>query len=141
MPDYSKTPLVTKLGMKLGSRLLLINPPQGFVEELGTLPPDATLIEDSGDPLDIVLLFVEREGELRERFELLAARLIPTGMLWVAWPKKASKVPTDLTFEIVQPIGLATGLVDNKMCAINAIWTGLRFVVRVENRPRVKKRP
>ncbi len=131
----SRTPLAKKLGVKEGSRLLLVDAPPAFEGELGSLPPGAEIARDPTGPLELVLLFVRGEAELRQRFDEYAARLAPTGMLWIGWPKKASKVSTNLTFAVVQRIGLAAGLVDTKVCAINEIWSGLRFVTRVKDRP------
>ncbi len=132
--DYSSTPLPKKLGMRTGSRVLLVGAPDGF--ELGTLPPSTELVRSARGPLDVVLLFSTRRSELERRFARLAERLDPGGRLWVAWPKKASKVDTDLTFEIVQRLGLDAGLVDNKSASIDDVFQGLQFVYRLRDRPK-----
>ena len=133
--DYSGTPLAKKLGIKAGSRVLLVNAPSNFVDTLAPLPENVTFVTDeTAIDVDVIVLFVDREIELQDRFPELAKRLVPAGGLWVAYPKKAAKVPTDLAFENVQRIGLDTGLVDNKGCAIDEVWTGLRFVIRVKDR-------
>lgn len=131
--DYSGTPLPTKLGIRGGSRVLVIGSPDGFT--LASLPTGVELLRRPGARLDVVLLFVTRTSELSRRFPTLAGRLAPTGRLWVAWPKKASKVPTDLSFEVVQRTGLDAGLVDNKSASIDATFQGLQFVVRLADRP------
>jgi hypothetical protein len=132
--DYSGTPLPKKLGIKAGSRVLLINAPSNFRDELISLPDGVTFITDETSSVDVIMLFVDHEIELLDRFTSLAKRLVPAGGLWVAYPKKAAKVPTDLNDNKVRDIGLERGLVDNKVCAIDAVWTGLRFVIRVKDR-------
>jgi hypothetical protein len=134
---YSGTPLPKKLGIKDGSAVSLIGAPPGFAEtELADLPPGATFAEASASNLDVVVLFVEWMADLQAQFESQAQRLRPAGGLWVAWPKKASGRPTDLNENLIRDIGLAAGLVDNKVCAINDTWSGLRFVYRLADRPR-----
>jgi len=132
--DYSGTPLPKKLGVREGSRVLLAGVPDGF--ELGTLPLGAELLRSARAPLDVAVQFVTRRSELERRFAKLASALAPTGRLWVAWPKKAAKVDTDLTFETVQRHGLDTGLVDNKSASIDEVFQGLQFVYRLEDRPK-----
>jgi hypothetical protein len=131
---YSGTPLPKKLGIKAGSRVLLVNAPPNFLDELVPLPDGVIFVDDETSRVDVIVFFVDREIELQDRFPILAKRLVPAGGLWVAYPKKASKVPTDVTDSKVRDFGLSTGLVDNKGCAINEIWTGLRFVIRVKDR-------
>ena len=134
MAGYSSTPLPKKLGIKAGSRIALINAPKDFQRDLGALPDDAVFI--TRKPLDIVLLFVLSERALLRDFAKLTDKLATNGMIWVAWPKKSSGVATDLTFERVQRIGLDGGLVDVKICAIDDVWSGLKFVFRLKDRPR-----
>ncbi len=138
MAGYSGTPLPQKLGIKEGSRVALIGAPEGFAAALEPLPAKVKLarrIGQSGSPpLDVILFFADRAAELEKRFSSLAAKLAPNGGLWVAWPKKASGVPTDLTDDVVREIGLAKGLVDNKVCAVDDVWSGLRFVIRLKDR-------
>jgi hypothetical protein len=129
MPEKTyDTPLVKKLGIKPGGLLLLVNEPDGFRHLLVGLPDD--VISEPEDEADVIVFFSAVAAEIRKQVPRLKKRLAPGGGLWVAWPKKASGVETDVTFEVVQPTGLATGLVDNKVCAIDATWTGLRFVYR-----------
>lgn len=131
--DYSGTPLWRKLGVRQGSRVLILGAPQGFA--LGSLPADVRFLSRARPPLDVVVLFVTRRSDLDRRFGTLARALAPAGRLWVAWPKKASKVDTDLSFEAVQGVGLATGLVDNKSASLDEVFQGLQFVSRLADRP------
>ncbi|PYS66093.1 MAG: DUF3052 domain-containing protein [Acidobacteria bacterium] len=133
MAGYSGTPLVKKLGIKSGFNLVFVGAPNGFSKGLD-LPTDIEIDSRSRRPLDFALLFVKSEKELRVAFSQYAARLKPAGMLWVAWPKKSSGVATDLSFNNVQAIGLAAGLVDTKICAVDEIWSGLKFVFRLKDR-------
>jgi hypothetical protein len=125
--DYSDTPLPRKLGIKEGSRVALQKAPDGFADLLGVKP------KLRGE-FDVAVLFATRQGELTRAFTPLARRLAPAGGLWVAWPKKASGVETDLTFDAVQRTGLDAGLVDNKSCAIDDTWQAVRFVIRLSDR-------
>jgi hypothetical protein len=121
---YSGTPLPKKLGLKEGSRLRLLNPPQGF-----TLDRDA-----NPGPFDVAVAFCLSAKAVETAFATLMPDLDPKGGIWIAWPKKASGVKTDCSDGVVREIGLATGLVDNKVCAIDETWSGLRFVVRGKDR-------
>ncbi|MBA3572453.1 MAG: DUF3052 domain-containing protein [Pyrinomonadaceae bacterium] len=136
MAGYSGTPLIKKLGIKDGFRVALVNSPKGFLKELGSLPDRAKFALCATASLDMILLFVNSEAELLRKFVLLAANLVANGMLWVAWPKKSSGVATDLSFTNVQRIGLDAGLVDVKICAVNDVWSGLKFVYRLKDRAR-----
>jgi hypothetical protein len=130
---YSGTPLPTKLGIKEGSRVALLGAPAGFALE--SLPAAVTLVRRLSPHLDVVVLFVTRRAEYERRFAAVAAALTPAGGFWVAWPKKASGVATDLTENVVRDIALDRGLVDNKVCAIDEVWSGLRLVRRLRDRP------
>jgi hypothetical protein len=134
--DYSGTPLPTKLGIREGSTLFVAGAPKGFDAVLGPLPTGVQRLGRAGSSMDVVVLFATEERALRARFAKLAAGLEPAGRLWIAWPKKAAKLPTDLDFETVQRIGLAAGLVDNKSASITQTFQGLQFVYRVKDRPR-----
>ncbi len=133
MAGYSGTPLVKKLGIKSGFSVTFVNAPTAFAKGLD-LPTDIEINSRSREPLDFALLFGRSEKELRVIFSQYAARLKPAGMLWVAWPKKSSGVATDLSFNNVQAIGLAAGLVDTKICAVDEVWSGLKFVFRLKDR-------
>jgi hypothetical protein len=139
MAGYSGTPLAKKLGIKAGHRVALLGAPTDFEATLTELP-DGVAIQEvlDGDPFDVILLFTPDAAGLKRGFAPAARRLSPAGGLWVAWPKKASGVPTDLTENAARAHGLAVGLVDNKVCAIDEVWAGLRFVIRLKDRPRAK---
>jgi hypothetical protein len=134
MAGYSGTPLPQKLGIKQSHRIALINPPSNFPGEFGLLPNGVEIVKQLRAPMDLILFFVKSEKELADKFSKFAEKLAPAGMLWIAWPKKASGVKTDLSDAVVRRIGLEAGLVDNKVCAIDNIWSGLRFVIRVRDR-------
>jgi hypothetical protein len=127
-------PLARKLGIKPSSTLALRGAPDGFDGVLGELPDGVFIKRRAVAPLDVIVAFFVRRGELERRFERLAAAVFPDGGLWIAWPKRASGVPTDLTEDVTRAVGLAHGLVDNKVCAIDETWSGLRLVHRLENR-------
>ncbi len=127
---YSGTPLQQKLGMKPGHRVAFVNAPDGFADQFDGVEVRRQLRA----PLDVIVLFTVTHAELARRFPAARRALAADGGLWVAWPKKASGVPTDLRFEVVQPLGLDGGLVDNKVCAIDDTWSGLRFVYRRSDR-------
>lgn len=126
--DYSTTPLPKKLGIGESSRVAIVGAPRGFAKSIGVSPR-------ARGAADVIVLFTTRRAELERRFGALARRLEPAGGLWVAWPKKSADTPTNLSFEVVQQIGLAAGLVDNKSCSIDETWQALRFVIRREDRP------
>jgi hypothetical protein len=136
MAGYSGTPLPRKLGIKPGARLALIDAPEDFGATLGELPEAVILRRTARGPLDVVVYFTTRLADLEHRFGRLSAALEPAGGLWVAWPKRASGVATDLNENVIREVGLAAGLVDNKVCAIDETWSGLRFVIRVRDRNR-----
>ena len=130
---YSGTPLERKLGLKPGQRILFENAPaHAWVE----VPDGATVLRRPAPGLDVVVTFVTRRARLAQRLVALRPKLAPAGMIWVAWPKKAAKVPTDVTEDVVREIALAGDLVDVKVCAIDATWSGLCFMRRRQNRER-----
>lgn len=130
---YSGTPLPRKLGIGVGSRVLVDGAPAGF--SLGALPDEAALhAKESGDPYDVIVCFCPDLRRLTRRFVQLSRRLTTAGALWICWPKRASGVATDLDENVVRDFGLAEGLVDVKVCAVDEIWSGLKFVVRLRDR-------
>lgn len=135
---YSGTPLPKKLGIKEDHTVLLVDAPRGFRSYLGELPAGATVRSDlrGKAPFDVIVFFVQERKQLVDRFPKLAARLEQNGGLWIAWPKKSSGVVTDVDDGVVRSTGLGFGLVDNKVCAVDETWSGLRFVIRRENRKR-----
>jgi hypothetical protein len=137
--DYSATPLARKLGIREGSRVLVVGAPSGF--SLGPVPTGASFARSARGRLDVVLLFTTTQSDLRRRFPAAVRALDPAGRLWVAWPKKAAKVDTDLTFEIVQRVGLDAEMVDNKSASVDDVYQGLQFVIRVSDRARRSAEP
>jgi hypothetical protein len=134
MVGYSGTALARKLGITEGARVALLGAPDGFDDELAPLPEGVTVLRRLAGGLDVAVLFVTERRELERRFPAVAQAVFPAGGFWVAWPKRASKVPTDLTEDVLREVGLPQGLVDNKVCAVTEVWSGLRFVWRKENR-------
>ena len=134
MVGYSGTPLARKLGIKEGARVALLGAPAGFDEELAPLPDGVTVQRRLGAGIDVAVLFVTERRELERRFPAVVKAIFPAGGFWVAWPKRASKVPTDLTEDVLREVALPQGLVDNKVCAVTDVWSGLRLVWRKENR-------
>jgi hypothetical protein len=134
--DYSGTPLPKKLGIREGSRVFLVNAPDGFDRLLTPMPEGATMLTKLSKPLDVGVLFAVERAELVRWFDRMTAALDTSGRLWVAWPKKASKVPTEIDFDFAQGIGLDAGLVDNKGAAITDVFQGLQFVYRLKDRPK-----
>ncbi len=132
---YSGTPLPRKLGIKPEARLGLVGAPDGFDQVLGELPPGVSVRRRLQGSLDVIIAFFVARSELERRLPACKNALTPAGGLWVAWPKRSSGVATDLGEGAVRELGLATGLVDNKVCAIDATWSGLRFVYRLADRP------
>jgi hypothetical protein len=132
-PGYSGTPLAAKLGIKAGTRTLIAGAPPGWV--LPDPPDSATVHTRTGSgPYDVVLLFCPDHATLVRRFVALSGRITTAGALWVAWPKRSSGVPTDLTDNAVRQWGLDHGLVDVKVAAVDATWSGLKFVRRLKDR-------
>jgi hypothetical protein len=134
MAGYSGTPLIQKIGIKPGHRIILRNHPASFIKDLGKLPKGTQTAERVSGDANVVVYFTDRLAELEKDFSRLAATLVSDGMLWISWPKKASGRPTDLTEDIVRRVGLECGLVDVKVCAIDETWSGLKFVIRVKDR-------
>ena len=134
MAGYTGTPLPQKLGIKPGARLALVRAPAGFERALNPLPDGVRLRTQARGAQDVVLFFATRRAELERRFDGLARTIEPAGGLWIAWPKRTACVATDLREGIVRELGLAHGLVDNKVCAVDDTWSGLRFVFRLRDR-------
>jgi hypothetical protein len=137
MAGYSGTPLIKKFGIKEGFRIAYVNAPDDIDAEIGPLPNNVKKISRPVNAMDFVLLFTKSQASLRKDFSKYAKTLVPNGMLWIAWPKRSSGVITDINENNVREIGLAAGLVDVKICAITEIWSGLKFVYRVEDRKRI----
>ena len=129
---YSGTPLPKKLGIKPGHKLLLLGMPEGF--ELGELPADVAVGRTARGPADVILSFHTERPELARRMPVLRAAMRANAGLWIGWPKRASKVATDLTEDVVRELALANALVDNKVAALDEKWSGLRLVIRLRDR-------
>ncbi|MCI0638740.1 MAG: hypothetical protein L0Y72_06195 [Gemmataceae bacterium] len=136
MAGYSGTPLVRKLGIKEGHRLAILLAPPEFDDVLGALPADVTVVRTlrGKEAFDVILYFTKSRARLEKDFDCLRERMLPHCGFWVSWPKKSSGVATDLTEDIIREIALTNGLVDNKVCAVDDTWSGLRLVIRVKDR-------
>jgi hypothetical protein len=133
---YSGTPLARKLGIGEDDTVAVIGAPDGFADTLGELPEIAALHTDLADGAryDVIVAFVTQRAELEAELPRLRSVMAPACGLWIAWPKKASRRPTDMTDQVIRDVALPTGLVDNKVCAIDETWSGLRLVIRRRNR-------
>jgi len=131
---YSGTPLARKLSLKDGMRVWWDGMPDSVREEIGAEGLALELLDAPEAPMDEAHIFVTRRGELEAKLHQLLPLLEPAGMIWVSWPKKAAKVPTDITEDVIRDVCLPMGLVDVKVCAVDATWSGLKLVVRRENR-------
>lgn len=133
MAGYSGTPLPKKLGIKEGMTVGILNAPNFFSFDLGDLP-DGVETHRTESPADVYLIFADRIAEAERGFQRAMTMLPSDGAIWIAWPKKSSGVETDIREDTLREVFLPTGMVDNKVCAIDETWSGLRFVVRKENR-------
>jgi len=137
MAGYSGTPLPQKLGIKENFRIAFIGLPASVNAELNKALKSCHIVKDGRGPLDFAMIFVKTQTELKKQFSDVSKQLAPAGMLWVSWPKKTSGVATDLDENKIRKIGLDQGLVDVKVCAVDEIWSGLKFVIRVKDRMKV----
>ncbi len=135
MAGYSGTPLPQKLGIKPQFRVAFVGLPGKVKTALKKEISACHLVKDGQEQLDFAMIFIKSQAEMKARFVSFARRLAPAGILWVSWPKKTSGVDTDLNENDVRRIGLLAGLVDVKVCAVNEVWSGLKFVIRVKDRP------
>lgn len=131
---YSRKPLYKKLGIKEGFKIRLINPPGNYFRLLGDIPFEVHSNEDIAVSKDFIHFFVETENELKETLFLLKDEILKNGMIWVSWYKKSSKIPTDVTEDVIRQYALPLGLVDVKVCAVDEKWSGLKLMWRKENR-------
>lgn len=132
MAGYSGTPLPKKLGIVAGTRFATAHAPDGFADTLGVLPHDAVWRRQVRPRLDVVIAFHTSRRRLAREWDRLTAAVGPNGVVWVAWPKRASKVPTDIDENVLRAELLPTGWVDTKVCAVDETWSGLRFSLRRE---------
>jgi hypothetical protein len=140
MPGYSGTPLAKKLGIKDGFQIALLHVPDDVKTELRDAFKKCRMQTLKSADLDFIFLFAKSRAGLELELLPAAKALAPAGMVWIAWPKKSSGVVTDLTGDAVRQRGLDAGLVDIKVCAVTEIWSGLKFVIPVKNRPKAKQR-
>ena len=131
---YSGTPLAKKLGIKQGHVVGLLSAPDRFEDQLEALPDDVALKTAARGRLDVIVAFFTKRRDFERRLDAMGKAIFPAGGLWIAWPKRASGVETDITEDTVREVALPVGLVDNKVCAIDETWSGLRIVWRKENR-------
>jgi|ERR1041385_3023035 hypothetical protein len=131
---YSGKPLVQKLGIKPGSKIAILRAPRGYGRTLGKLPARVSRGAGLNGALDLIQFFTSEQRDLDREFGTLARALAPAGALWISWPKRSAGVPTDLTEDVIRGIGLAHGLVDVKVIAVDDVWSGLKFVRRLKDR-------
>ncbi len=131
---YSQRSLVDKLGIKEGMKVAILNPPTNYAATLGPLPAKATAVKKLAPETDFIHFFTQSRRELEKEFPRLKRALAQNGLLWISWPKGAAKIPTDLNENVVRETGLALGLVDVKVCAVDETWSGLKFVYRLKDR-------
>jgi hypothetical protein len=134
MAGYSGTPLPKKLGIKEKFRVSFVELPADVRAELRDALRTCDVASDARGPLDFAMVFVKTQAELKKQFARAAQQIALAGMLWISWPKKTSGVASDLDENIVRRIGLEAGLVDVKVCAVNDVWSGLKFVIRLKDR-------
>lgn len=134
MAGYSATPLAKKLGIKAGGKLLLVNAPDHYLDLFSDMPPDVYFTDDISFEIDVIHFFSKSADEYRVKLPELIKQIKQDGMIWVSWPKKASKVVTDITEDLIRNFALQMGLVDIKVCAIDEVWSGLKLVIPVKNR-------
>ena len=138
MAGYSGTPLFRKLGIKPDTTVLVIDPPNNYRQLLGQLPSGAQLTDHAPTAVDFVHLFTARRAQLQTELKRLRRKLTDTGTIWVSWPKKSAGRPTDVTENTIRELALPLGLVDTKVCAVDEVWSGLKLMVRRENRSSVR---
>ena len=134
MAGYSGTPLQKKLGLKPGYRIYILQPPEGYFKWISPLPADVEVLKKLSGEIDFIHLFVKEKKIFHSEFVKSKGHLKKDGMLWISWPKKSSKVLTDLDENVIREFGLQEGLVDVKVCAVDEVWSGLKFVFRVKDR-------
>ncbi len=140
MAGYSGTPLAQKLGIKLGHRIATVSEPPSFDKALGALPEGASFVGSTARNVDVIVAFESDLQRFQKRLPGLVNRIKQDGMIWVAWPKKASGVQTDVSENLIRDFALTLGLVDVKVCAIDEMWSGLKLVIRKENRTKAAKK-
>lgn len=137
MAGYSKTKLIHKLGIKAGQTVYLLNTPENYFELIGDLPEETIVSKKLKGNINFIHFFTKEKSELEENFPILKNKLHKDGMLWISWPKCSSKVITDINENVIRETGLREGLVDVKVCAVDEIWSGLKFVNRKTDRKKI----
>ena len=131
---YSGTPLAKKLGIKEGTKVLLIEAPENLLSLLQPLPASVSFANQAGQSIDLVHLFATRKEDLQKHLASLRQKLRADASVWASWPKKSSKEPTNITEDTIREVALPLGFVDIKVCAVSEVWSGLKLVVRKELR-------
>lgn len=131
---YSSKPLAQKLGIKRSFVIAVVDPPRNYRDLLGALPDDVSIRDARGGPFDLIHIFATKKKALETRLKLLKEKIARDGMIWISWPKKSSKIQTDLNENAVRELALDAGLVDTKVCAIDETWSGLKLVMRLKDR-------
>lgn len=131
---YSGTPLAKKLGIKPGFTIRLVNQPDHYFQLFANLPEQVTIVAEKKSKKQFIHYFTKQACELAKDMALLKNEIQPDGMIWISWPKKASKVPTDISEDLIRKLALENGLVDIKVCAVDEVWSGLKLVIPVKDR-------
>lgn len=134
MAGYSGTPLAKKLGIKASAKVMLINAPDYYLQLFTDMPPEVYFVDNTGIKIDLIHFFTKSQDEFLTNLPQLMKQIKPDGIIWVSWPKKASKVVTDITEDVIRNFALTIGLVDIKVCAVDEIWSGLKLVIPVKDR-------
>jgi hypothetical protein len=140
MAGYSGKPLAEKLGIKAGCRIFVDQAPENYPKLVEPLPEGVTIVPRLADKVDIVHIFGSEAKELAKKLKQFKKSIVENGMIWVSWPKKSAGVPTDVTEDVIREVALPLGLVDVKVCAVDEVWSGLKLVIRRENRKNDKQR-
>lgn len=140
MTGYSGTPLSQKLGIKPGGTLIVINPPENYARLLAPLPEGAKLSNRLTQDCLFVHLFTRKRADLERYLARLRSKISDLGVVWISWPKKAAKIETDVTEDVIRAVALPLGFVDTKVCAVDETWSGLKLMVRRENRKGIGKK-
>jgi len=138
MAGYSSTPLAKKLGIKTAAKVMLLNAPDYYLQLFTDLPTEVYFVDEAAVKKDVIHFFTKQQDELLSLLPQLMKQMKPDGMIWVSWPKKASKVVTDITEDVIRNFALEIGLVDIKVCAVDETWSGLKLVIPVKDRAQFK---
>ena len=134
MAGYSGTPLVKKLGIKPGYRIYVENGPDHYLKMLEPLPEGVAFVQRLAGRVNMIHLFIKEANTVQAKLKDYMRKIVADGMIWVSWPKKTAKIPTNMTEDVIRKFALPLGLVDTKVCAVDEVWSGLKLVIRLENR-------